>query len=60
MPSLKIKIYGDPTLRKVCSPIETIGEETEQLAFDMVETMYEKNGVGNIWKLFFYYLCFLC
>ncbi len=46
MPLLKIKIYGHPALRNICNPIETIDEETEQLAHDMVETMYEKNGVG--------------
>ncbi|MCH8125053.1 peptide deformylase [candidate division KSB1 bacterium] len=46
MPLIKIKIYGHPALRKICSPIETIDEETEQLAHDMVETMYENNGVG--------------
>lgn len=46
MALLKIRIYGDPILRKVCTIIDNIDNEIRELAQNMVETMYENNGVG--------------
>ena len=43
---LKIVLYPDPILGKVCSPIPEITDEIRTLARDMLETMYEAPGVG--------------
>lgn len=43
---LPIVQYGDPVLRKKGRPITKITDEIRQLADDMLETMYEANGVG--------------
>jgi len=42
----KIRIYGDPVLRKIAEPVEEITGEIRDLAQDMLETMYENGGVG--------------
>lgn len=41
-----IKKYPDPVLRKKCEDFDKIGEEEKVLAKNMLETMYENNGVG--------------
>jgi peptide deformylase len=41
-----IRIQGDPILNKVCRPISEMTPRIHTLAEDMVETMYEANGVG--------------
>lgn len=41
-----IRIQGDPVLNKVCRPIAEVTPRIRTLAEDMVETMYEANGVG--------------
>lgn len=41
-----IRIQGDPVLEKVCRPIEKMTPKIETLIDDMLETMYESNGVG--------------
>ncbi|MDF1852321.1 MAG: peptide deformylase [Verrucomicrobiales bacterium] len=41
-----IVFYPQPVLRKVASPVNEITEEVRTLAEDMVETMYDANGVG--------------
>ena len=41
-----IRTYGDPVLRQTASPVARFGEELERLAADMLETMYDANGVG--------------
>jgi len=41
-----IVYYPDPVLRKVGKRIEEVTPEIRQLAEDMVETMYDANGVG--------------
>lgn len=46
MAVLDIRIYGDPVLRKTCEPVTEITPELLKLADDMIETMYEANGVG--------------
>ncbi len=38
--------WGNPILRKPCFPVEVITEELRHLAVDMIETMYNANGVG--------------
>ena len=43
---LKIVLYPDSILGKVCSPIPEITDEIRTLARDMLETMYEAPGVG--------------
>ncbi|MEX2578711.1 MAG: peptide deformylase [Verrucomicrobiales bacterium] len=41
-----IVLYPDPVLRKATVPVDEVTEEIRQLAADMLETMYEANGVG--------------
>ena len=42
----EIVIYGDPVLRAKGKRLEKIDDEIRVLAADMLETMYEANGVG--------------
>ena len=41
-----IRIQGDPVLAKTCREITEMTEKLEILIKDMLETMYEANGVG--------------
>ncbi len=41
-----IREMGDPILNKECKPVKEINERTQILIDDMLETMYEANGVG--------------
>ena len=41
-----IRIQGDPVLEKVCKPVPEVTEKIKDLIDDMIETMYEANGVG--------------
>ena len=41
-----IVLYPDPVLRKKGARIETVTDEIKTLAADMIETMYDANGVG--------------
>lgn len=41
-----IRIQGDPVLTKNCRQITEITPKIKELAEDMLETMYEANGVG--------------
>ena len=41
-----IRLQGDPVLGKVCRPIPEVTPRIRILAEDMVETMYDANGVG--------------
>ena len=41
-----IRREGDAVLRKVCRDVTEMTPKTEQLIEDMLETMYEANGVG--------------
>lgn len=43
---LPITIYGNPILRKKGAKIESITPEINQLIDDMLETMYDAEGVG--------------
>lgn len=46
MATREIRIMGDECLTKVCRPVKEITPRIEQLIEDMLETMYEANGVG--------------
>lgn len=41
-----IRVEGDPILRKVCREITEVNDRIRELAEDMLDTMYEANGVG--------------
>ena len=43
---LDLKYYGDPDLRKKCTPVEEINDEIRQLAQDLVETVLDHDGAG--------------
>ena len=36
----------DPILKTVCDPIETVNDDVKKLANDMLETMYDSQGIG--------------
>jgi peptide deformylase len=42
----EILIWPDPRLLEVSSPVETIDDEVKTLVQDMLETMYDADGVG--------------
>ncbi len=42
----QIRIMGDPVLEKVCKEIKEVTPRTIELINDMLDTMYEANGVG--------------
>jgi peptide deformylase len=46
MAKLKIVKIGDPTLRTVCRPVDSITPRTLRLLDDMIETMRAADGVG--------------
>ncbi len=46
MATRQIRVMGDECLTKVCRPVTEITPRIEQLIEDMLETMYEANGVG--------------
>jgi peptide deformylase len=41
-----IRYFGDPVLRRRARPVTRFDDELARLAADMVETMYDANGVG--------------
>jgi len=43
---LKIRLYPDPILREKCQEIKIIDQNIENLAKEMLETMYKEDGVG--------------
>lgn len=43
---LDIKQYGDPVLRAVSQPVDQVDDSLRELAANMLETMYEANGIG--------------
>jgi peptide deformylase len=43
---LPIVQYGNPVLRERCQPVEEVTDEIRALVSDMLETMYDANGVG--------------
>ena len=46
MAILEILKYPDPRLRKKCQPVDKVTPELQQLAKDMLETMYDAKGIG--------------
>ena len=46
MAKLTILKYPDPRLHTVAKPVSQVDERIRQLADDMLETMYEADGVG--------------
>jgi len=46
MAKLEVLRYPNSILRKKCDVIETIDDEVVRLARDMLETMYDGNGIG--------------
>lgn len=46
MSILKILTYPDPRLKEVSQPVEKFDENLKKLAENMLETMYDANGIG--------------
>lgn len=46
MATRQIREFGDPCLEKVCKPVKEVNKRTLDLIDDMLETMYEAEGVG--------------
>ncbi len=46
MALLPILRFPDPRLKRVATPVDTIGDSIRRLVRDMAETMYEAPGVG--------------
>ena len=42
----QIRIMGDEKLEKVCRPLKQVTDRDRELIQDMLDTMYEKMGVG--------------
>ena len=42
----QIRIMGDDRLEKVCKPVKEMTPRTKELIEDMLDTMYDANGVG--------------
>ena len=42
----EIRIQGDPILNKVSKPVTEVNDRLRELIDDMLDTMYEANGVG--------------
>ncbi len=43
---LKIRVYGDPCLRKKSVPVKNVGPSERLLIKSMFETMYDHKGIG--------------
>lgn len=46
MPSLEIRIMGDPVLREEAERVDEVDDELRALARNMFDTMYAADGVG--------------
>lgn len=42
----QIREIGDPCLAKVCKPVKEVNKRTRDLIDDLLETMYDAEGVG--------------
>ncbi|MBU3181146.1 peptide deformylase [Clostridium psychrophilum] len=42
----KILQYGDERLNKICAKVEKVNKKTLNLVDDMMDTLYEGNGIG--------------
>lgn len=45
-PQLKIRLYGDPCLRRKSAPVKDVGPAERMLIEAMLKTMYENKGIG--------------
>ncbi|MBF0533159.1 MAG: peptide deformylase [Candidatus Omnitrophica bacterium] len=43
---LKLRVYGDPCLRRKSAPVSNIGPAERMLISSMIKTMYDDDGVG--------------
>jgi len=43
---MKILTFPDPRLREISKPVESVTPEMKKLAQDMIETMYDSQGIG--------------
>lgn len=41
-----IRVMGDEVLKKTCKPVKEMTQRTRELIEDMLETMYDADGVG--------------
>ncbi|MEQ8952605.1 MAG: peptide deformylase [Gammaproteobacteria bacterium] len=46
MTTMQVLEFPDPRLRKVAAPVTVFDDELRQLVADMLETMYEAEGIG--------------
>lgn len=46
MAILEILVYPDERLRTVAKPVKTVDDRIRELVKDMLETMYDANGIG--------------
>ena len=46
MALLTVRLYGDPVLRQVATPVRAITAEIKQVITDMTETMWHQVGIG--------------
>ena len=46
MATLKILIFPDPKLRTVAEPVKEVDNSIVKLSQDMLETMYDGDGIG--------------
>ena len=46
MAERQIVKYGDPVLREVSEPIDTINSEIKDLVSDLIDTLKEASGIG--------------
>ena len=42
----QVRIMGDPVLEKICRPVKEMTPRIKELIQDMLDTMYDANGVG--------------
>ncbi|MFH1359642.1 MAG: peptide deformylase [Candidatus Omnitrophota bacterium] len=43
---LKVRVYGDPCLRKKCKPIKKVGPAERMIISSMIQAMYDHKGIG--------------
>ena len=46
MSSLKVRLYGDPCLRKQCDEVVEVGAAERMLVKSMLQTMHQHKGIG--------------
>ncbi len=46
MAVLKVRLHGDPVLRKKCQEVEEVNKKIKKLLNDLADTMYHNEGVG--------------